>query len=77
MEIAALLPIGNTVLSLELSCPVTASGVVATGQKRSVDNDAPILVNGRWTRRRVGYRGLHSGFKGRCCDRCATAWGRP
>lgn len=38
MEIAALLPIGNTVLSLELSCPVTASGVVATGQKRSVDN---------------------------------------
>jgi len=38
MEIAALLPIGNMVLSPELSWPVTASGVVATGQKRSVNN---------------------------------------
>ncbi|MET4622908.1 hypothetical protein ABIE18_004388 [Arthrobacter sp. 2762] len=38
MKIAVWLPTGNMVLSLELSCPATALGVVAAGQKRSVDN---------------------------------------
>ncbi len=38
METAALVPIGNMVLSLDRSCRATASRVVATGQKRSVDN---------------------------------------